>query len=61
MALHAVMTVTEDIARMAVARASTDDIARAAHEDGMTGLRDDGWAKVAKGLTSIEEILRVVA
>ncbi len=60
MALHEVMTVTEDIARMAVARASTDDIARAAQEDGMIGLRDDGWAKVARGLTSIEEILRVV-
>jgi type IV pilus assembly protein PilB len=27
----------------------------------MTTLREDGWAKVRMGLTSIEEILRVVA
>jgi type IV pilus assembly protein PilB len=61
MALHEVMTVSEDIARMTVARASTDEIARAAYDQGMTGLKDDGWAKVARGLTSVEEILRVVA
>ena len=61
MALHEVMTVSEDISRMAVARASTDDIARVAREQGMTSLREDGWLKVAQGKTSIEEILRVVA
>jgi len=27
----------------------------------MTRLRDDGWLKVRRGLTSIEEVLRVVA
>jgi type IV pilus assembly protein PilB len=61
MALHEVMTGTEDISRMTVARASTDDIARAAREQGMTSLRHDGWLKVSQGKTSIEEILRVVA
>ncbi len=61
MALHEVMTVSEDVARLAVARAATDEIARTAHDRGMVGLRDDGWAKVTRGLTSIEEVLRVVA
>jgi type IV pilus assembly protein PilB len=61
MALHEVMTVSEDIARMTVARASTDEIARTAVEQGMTMLKEDGWSKVARGLTSVEEILRVVA
>jgi type IV pilus assembly protein PilB len=61
MALHEVMTVTEEIERLAVARASTDDIGRAARAQGMTTLRDDGWLKVLAGSTSIEEILRVVA
>jgi type IV pilus assembly protein PilB len=61
MALHEVMTVTEDISRMAVTRASTDDIARRAREQGMTSLKEDGWLKVSQGRTSIEEILRVVA
>ena len=61
MALHEVMSVTEEIARLTVARSSTDDITRAAHAEGMTSLKADGWLKVARGLTSIEEILRVVA
>ncbi|MBA3742100.1 GspE/PulE family protein [Sporichthya sp.] len=61
MALHEVMTVTEEIERLAVARASTDEIEKMATAQGMTSLREDGWLKVRKGLTSIEEILRVVA
>ncbi|WP_028639104.1 GspE/PulE family protein [Nocardioides sp. URHA0032] len=61
MALHEVMAVTEDVSRLAVARASTDEITRLAREQGMTTLKDDGWAKVLQGRTSIEEILRVVA
>ncbi|MDZ4044997.1 MAG: type II secretion system protein GspE, partial [Rhodoglobus sp.] len=56
-----VMTVTEEIERLAVARASSAEIARMAIQQGMTTLRQDGWAKVRMGLTSIEEILRVVA
>ena len=61
MALHEVMTVTEEIERLAVARASTDEIGRAARDQGMTTLRHDGWLKVLQGKTSIEEVLRVVA
>ncbi|GAA1156762.1 GspE/PulE family protein [Nocardioides aquiterrae] len=61
MALHEVMTVTEDISRLAVSRASTDEIARVARDQGMTTLKNDGWRKVLQGRTSIEEILRVVA
>jgi type IV pilus assembly protein PilB len=60
MALHEVMTVSEEIERLAVRRATSDEIARVALADGMTSLRDDGWLKVGRGLTSIEEVLRVV-
>ena len=60
-ALHEVMTVTEEIERLAVARASSVEITRTAIGQGMLTLRQDGWAKVQLGLTSIEEILRVVA
>jgi len=59
-ALHEVMRVTEDIERHAVANSSAADIARTARAQGMIPLREDGWRKVALGLTSIEEILRVV-
>ncbi|MCC2314811.1 GspE/PulE family protein [Cellulomonas xiejunii] len=61
LALHEVMRVTEDIERHAVAHSSSADIAATAVKQGMITLRDDGWQKVASGLTSIEEILRVVA
>ncbi|TFD30533.1 GspE/PulE family protein [Cryobacterium cryoconiti] len=60
-AVHEVMSVTENIERLAVARASSADIGRAARAEGMITLREDGWEKVRMGLTSIEEILRVVA
>jgi type IV pilus assembly protein PilB len=61
LAIHEVMTVTEEIERLAVARSSSADIARMAREQGMLTLREDGWEKVKQGLTSVEEILRVVA
>ncbi|MCU1513087.1 MAG: type secretion system protein GspE [Microbacteriaceae bacterium] len=60
-AIHEVMMVTEEIERLAVQRASSADITRAAIEQGMIPLRMDGWMKVQLGYTSIEEVLRVVA
>ncbi len=61
LALHEVMSVSEEIERLAVARASAAEIEKTASSQGMVSLRDDGWAKVTGGVTSIEEILRVVA
>ena len=60
-AIHEVMSMTEEIQRLAVSHASSVNIARLAGEQGMVTLHEDGWAKVQLGLTSVEEILRVVA
>lgn len=60
-AIHEVMTVTEEIERLAVARSSSAEIGKLAREQGMITLREDGWAKAQLGLTSVEEILRVIA
>jgi type IV pilus assembly protein PilB len=60
LAVHEVMTVTEEIERLTVARASSEEITRVAVEQGMRPLRDDGLAKVLLGRTTIEEIGRVV-
>ncbi len=60
MGVHEVMTVSEEIERACVNHASGDEIARIAISQGMKTLRDDGFAKVAMGTTSIEEIMRVV-
>jgi type IV pilus assembly protein PilB len=59
-ALHEVMLVTEEIERLAVKRASGAEIGKVAMEQGLIPLRWDGWAKVQMGLTSVEEIMRVV-
>ena len=60
LALHEVMNVTEEIERMAVERESAARILEVACAQGMITLRNDGLAKVLAGVTSIEEILRVV-
>ena len=60
LAIHELMLVTEDIERMTVEHATTDELARVAVTQGMRPLRQDGLTKVARGDTSIEEILRVV-
>ena len=59
-ALHEVLPVTERIERLAVERASSAAIAAAAREEGMQTLRQDGLAKVLAGVTSLDEVLRVV-
>ena len=60
LALHEVMVVSEAIERLAVERASAEAIAQVARAEGMRGLREDGLEKVAAGVTSLEEIFRVV-
>jgi len=60
-ALHEVMTMNEDIERLALTHAPVGDITNAALRNGMSTLRTDGWQKAAAGLTSLNEVLRVVA
>jgi type IV pilus assembly protein PilB len=59
-ALNEVMPITEELQRMTVDRKSSEDMRNVAIEQGMRTLREDGLAKVALGITSIEEVLRVV-
>ena len=58
--VYQLLTMTESIAQLAVARASREDIERAAMDAGMRSLWDDGLSKVAAGLTSVEELARVL-
>ncbi len=60
-ALHEVMTVTEEVERLIIERRSTEDVKKAAVMQGMVPLRGDGLRKVAAGMTSLEEVFRVVA
>jgi type IV pilus assembly protein PilB len=57
--LYEVMTISETIRQMAVARDTADAIAHEAVREGMMRLREDGLEKVRRGVTSIAEIARV--
>jgi type IV pilus assembly protein PilB len=61
LAFHEVMVLTEEIERMIVERFTSDDVRKAAVAQGMLTLAEDGLHKVAGGLTSLEEVFRVVA
>ena len=58
-ALLETMRMTEGIKRMVVERAHISDVKTKAREEGMVTLRDAGLANVARGKTSLEEVLRV--
>ena len=60
MGLYEVMPMTEEIERLTVDRASAESIKTVAVQQGMITLRDDGLEKVRMGITSIEEVARVV-
>ena len=57
--IYQLLTMTEQLESLAVQKASREELERAALGEGMRTLWDDGLAKVAAGLTSIEELARV--
>jgi type IV pilus assembly protein PilB len=60
-AIHEVLLLSEELERMIIERRSTDDLVKVAVMEGMISLKKDGLRKVGLGLTSLEEIFRVVA
>ncbi len=57
--LYEVMSVTDEIRKLALARAPAPEISEVAVRQGMRLLRDDGLEKVRLGMTSIAEVTRV--
>ncbi len=58
-AIHEVLTVSEEVERLIVARAHSEEVKKVVVAQGMT-LRQAGLYQAAQGLTSLAEILRVV-
>ena len=58
-ALFEVLEVDEDIEGAIVRRENATQIRNLSLDKGMKTLREDGWAKVFNGVTSVKEILRV--
>ncbi len=57
--IYELLVTNEEIRQLASERTASNKIKKAAVAGGMKTLRDDGWLKVAQGLTSIDEVLRV--
>jgi type IV pilus assembly protein PilB len=59
--IYSVMSLSERLKEMTIARAAETEIAAVAREEGMLTLREDGVVKIRAGVTSLEEVLRVTA
>jgi general secretion pathway protein E/type IV pilus assembly protein PilB len=57
--IYEILVVTDAIRPLIVSRASSNAIKQEAIRRGMRTLREDGWTKVLKGVTTLEEVLRV--
>jgi type IV pilus assembly protein PilB len=58
--IHEVMRVGDKVRRLIAQRAPEDAVREAALASGMTSLGEDGLAKVKNGITTADELLRVV-
>jgi type IV pilus assembly protein PilB len=58
--LYELMRINEELAEMFVRRAPVSEIKEAARANGMHTLQEDGLRKAKDGMTTIEEIMRVV-
>jgi general secretion pathway protein E len=53
------MELNDEIRRLIMKNADAIDITNAARRNGMLSLREDGWNKVARGVTTADEVMRV--
>jgi len=53
------MQLNDEIRRLIMKNEDASVLTAAARKNGMTTLREDGWDKVARGVTTVDEVLRV--
>ena len=58
-AIYEICVVTEPLRRLVIRKGTGSEMKQRAILDGMTTLRQDGWRRVAQGLTTVEEVVRV--
>lgn len=57
--VYEVLPLTEEIRKLITSQATSEQIQNQAMKEGMTTMLEDGFIKAVKGITTIEEILRV--
>lgn len=60
MGIHEVLEMSQILKDMVIAEKTGDEIAAQAEKEGMLTMMEDGIFKAAQGMTSIEEVLRVI-
>ena len=58
--IYEVLNITETIKELIVKKATADQIQAQAQKEGMKTIFEDGFIKAVQGITSIEEVLRVI-
>lgn len=57
--IHEVLEVSQSIKNLITNQATSDEIEKQAKKEGMLTMFEDGFIKAARGITSLEEVLRV--
>jgi general secretion pathway protein E len=57
--IYELLVLNEDLRSLILRKAPTGEIRRLAQAQGLVTLREDGWVKACKGITTVDEILRV--
>lgn len=60
-AIFEIFPMSDQMKKLVAAKASDAELRQVAVREGMTTLREDAWAKVRKGVTTVEEALRVTS
>ena len=53
------MQIDDEVRKLIMGNADATSLTQAARRNGMRNLREDGWLKVAQGITTVEEVMRV--
>jgi type II secretory ATPase GspE/PulE/Tfp pilus assembly ATPase PilB-like protein len=53
------MLMDDDIRHLTITEADSNTLRKQAAQNGMRGLREDGWDKARQGITTVSEVLRV--
>src|SRR5262249_22692794 len=59
MGIFEMMEVNDEIRKLIMANSDAGVLTRAARQNGMRNLREDGWRKIQSGVTTVEEVMRV--
>lgn len=60
-AIHEILENSDEIRDLVMNNASTDEIRKMGRKQGMRTLREDGWQKVLRGMTTMVEVARITA